>query len=251
METAFDHNKLLKKIAKEKLIPHGIIQEGKSRTFLYDNGWWTIVIEFQSSSWSKGSYLNIGVDFNFFPRDHFAFTYGHREKGFEEAKDENHFTQMINDYCDFTILKVDELKVKFKDVWAATNTFKKQVDNDPWDNFELGVLYSLTGNISNAKKYLQKVKKEKCEHDFEFARQKLVSEILTWLDNDETFLINIKQLINQTRQLKKLPIVELDNLRERKITPNIGIANSGADGKTMSFWNSIKQWFGQTNKAKH
>ena len=74
---------------------------------------------------------------------------------------------------------------------------------------------------------------------------------MTWLENDETFLIKIKELINQTRQLKKLSVVELDNLRERKTTPNKGIANSGADGKTMSFWNSIKQWFGQTNKAKH
>lgn len=36
-----------------------------------------------------------------------------------------------------------------------------------------------------------------------------------------------------------------------KPTANIGIANSGADGKTMSFWKSVKQWFGLTNKAKH
>jgi hypothetical protein len=41
-------------------------------------------------------------------------------------------------------------------------------------------------------------------------------------------------------------------MTDEKITAhNIGIANSGADGKTMSFWNSIKQWFGLTNKAKH
>lgn len=41
-------------------------------------------------------------------------------------------------------------------------------------------------------------------------------------------------------------------MTDEKITAhNIGIANSGADGKTISFWNSIKQWFGLTNKAKH
>ena len=41
-------------------------------------------------------------------------------------------------------------------------------------------------------------------------------------------------------------------MTDEKITAhNIGIANSGADGKTMGFWNSIKQWFGLTNKAKH
>ena len=229
METGFDHNKLLKKIAKDRLSPEGIIQAGRSRTFLYDNGWWTIVIEFQSSSWSKGSYLNIGVDFNFYPRDYFAFSYGSREKGFEEANDENHFTQIINDYCDFTIEKVKKLKIKFNDIWTATNTFKKGVDDDPWDHFSLGVLYGLTGNLSKSKKYLRKVSKEKCEHDYEFERKKIVTEILGCLNSDETFLTKIKELINQARQLKKLPVVDLGNLRERK---------------TMPIWNSIKQCFG-------
>lgn len=39
--------------------------------------------------------------------------------------------------------------------------------------------------------------------------------------------------------------------RGNKTAYNIGIANSGADGKTMNFWKSIKQWFGLKNKAKH
>jgi len=209
METSFDHNRLLKKIAKERLIPFDIVQEGKSRTFLYDNGWWTIVIEFQSSSWSKGTYLNIGVDFNFYPRDYFAFTYGHREKSFEEAKDEAHFTKIINDYCDFTIKKVKDLRSKFQDLWAATKHFKKQAGNDPWDNFILGVLYGMMGHLSKAKGYLKKVQKEKCEHDFEFERQKLVNEMLTWLGNEQIFINNMKSLINKSRQMKKLPIVDL------------------------------------------
>jgi hypothetical protein len=41
-------------------------------------------------------------------------------------------------------------------------------------------------------------------------------------------------------------------MADEKITAhNKGIAKSGADGKTMSIWNSIKQWFGQTNKVKY
>jgi hypothetical protein len=251
MEATFDHNKLLKKTAKERLTPFGITQKGSSRTFLFDNDWWTIIIEFQPSSFSKGSYLNIGLDFNFYPRDHFAFTYGYRENGFEEADNETTFIKIINDYCDLTITKLDDLKVKFKDVWTATNTFKKHIDKDPWNKFDLAILYSLTGNISDSRKLLNDIKKQKCEYDYEFKRQQLVTEILLWFDDDETFLSKIKELINQTRQLKKLPVVNLDNLQERKTTPNIGIANSGTDGKPISIWNSIKQRFGLTNKAKH
>jgi hypothetical protein len=41
-------------------------------------------------------------------------------------------------------------------------------------------------------------------------------------------------------------------MADEKITAhNIGVANSRADGKTMSFWNLTKQWLGLTNKAKH
>jgi hypothetical protein len=36
-----------------------------------------------------------------------------------------------------------------------------------------------------------------------------------------------------------------------KTTANIGIANSGANGKTRNFRNTIRHWFGLTNEAKH
>ena len=218
MEAVFDHNKLLKKIAKERLLPHGIIQQGKSRSFLYDNGWWTIIIEFQSSSFSKGTYLNIGVDFNFYPREDFAFTYGYREKGFESVKDEKQFEQLIIEYCNYAIAKVEELKKKFQDVYSAVKTFRKAGTGSGWDNFNLGVLYGISGQLSVAKSFHKKVVKEKCEYDYEFERQQLATEILTWLNDANTFLENIKSLISKTRQMKKLPLVDLDNLQERKTT---------------------------------
>jgi hypothetical protein len=244
METSFDHNKLLKKVAKERLKPFRITQKGSSRTFLFDNGWWTIVIEFQPTSYSKGSYLNIVLDFNFYPRDYFAFTYGNREKGFEEANDEALFVKIINDYCDLAISKVDTLTVQFRDVWSAAKTFKKQVDKDPWNEFDLAMLYRLTQRVAASKKLLLKLKKQKCEYDYEFERQKVVTEILSWLDNDEIFLVKIKELINQTRQLKKLPLIELGNLQERRTTPGSRIAGSGTDGKIIRAWNFTRKWFG-------
>jgi len=62
--------------------------------------------------------------------------------------------------------------------------------------------------------------------------------------DDITFVIGkwddrLQDLFNQYRQRL-----------EEKTAHNIGIANSRREGKTMSFWNSIKQWFTQTNKAR-
>ncbi len=227
MTTQIDHNKLLKKIAKERLKPYRIFQQGQSRTFLYDKGWLTIVIEFQPSSYSKGTYLNIGVDFNFYPRDYFAFVYGYRETGFEEFRDEEQFAKLVNDLCDLTIKRVEELDRKFIDIWTALKTADKEKADDTWRIYEVAVLNILTSNFDKARKQLFQVSKTKCEYDYEIERKKVADELLDWLQERPADLDKIENLINKTRQLKKLPTVTLDNLTERKTTPNSTLPKAG------------------------
>ena len=227
MTTQIDHNKLLKKIAKERLKPCGIIQQGQSRTFFYDKGWFTIVIEFQPSSWSKGTYLNIGVDFNFYPRDYFAFVYGYREKGFEEFKDEEQFNKIVNELCELTIKRVQQLEQKFIDVWTALKIAEKEKGGDTWRIYELAVLNILTSNFYKARKQLLQVSKTKCEYNWEMERKKVADELIDWLQERPANLDKIENLINKTRQLKKLPTVKLDNLTERKTTPDRTLPKAG------------------------
>ena len=75
------HTKLLNAAAREVLRPLGISQKGRSRTWLDDRGWWLGVIEFQPSDWDRGSYLNVGVNWLWNPKDHLSFDYGHRVDG--------------------------------------------------------------------------------------------------------------------------------------------------------------------------
>jgi hypothetical protein len=227
MTTQIDHNKLLKKIAKERLKPYEIVQQGQSRTFLYDRGWFTIVIEFQPSSWSKGTYLNIGVDFNFYPRDYFAFGYGYREKGFEEFKDEEQFNKLVNELCELTIKRVQELEQKFTDLWTALKTVEKEKADDTWRIYEVAILNILTSNFDKARKQLFQVSKTNCEYDWEIERKKVADELLDWLKEKPRDLDKIENLINKTRQLKKLPTVTLDNLNERKTTHNSTMPKAG------------------------
>lgn len=227
MKTQIDHNKLLKKTAKERLKPYGIIQQGQSRTFLYDKGWFTIVIEFQPSSWSKGTYLNIGVDFNFYPRDYFAFGYGYREKGFEEFKSEDQYNKSVNELCDLIIKRVQELDQKFIDIWTALKTADREKENDTWRIYEVAVLNILTSNFDKARKQLIQVSKAKCEYDWEIERKKVTDELIDWLQERPTDLEKIENLINKTRQLKKLPTVTFDYLTERNTTPSITLPKEG------------------------
>ncbi len=73
-----DHNKLIKLEANSVLKPNGLFQKGSSRTWIDDNGWFLIIVEFQPSNWGKGSYLNVSVHYLWDDRDYLSFDYGHR-----------------------------------------------------------------------------------------------------------------------------------------------------------------------------
>jgi hypothetical protein len=47
--------------ACDVLKPMGLVQRGRSRLWLDDRAWWLCLVEFQPSSWSRGTYLNVGV----------------------------------------------------------------------------------------------------------------------------------------------------------------------------------------------
>ena len=78
MAVAHPHSKLLTAAARSALRPLGLVQKGRSRTWLDDQGWWLGVVEFQPSSYSRGSYLNVGVNWLWNPKDYLSFNYGHR-----------------------------------------------------------------------------------------------------------------------------------------------------------------------------
>ncbi len=63
MEDKNIHSKIIKQVCKEILIPLGVFQKGSSRLYLDDNDYFFTVVEFQPSSWDKGTYLNIGLTF--------------------------------------------------------------------------------------------------------------------------------------------------------------------------------------------
>ena len=55
------HTKLINEAAREVLAPLGLRRVGRSRLWVDDQRWWIGVVEFQPSSWARGSYLNVGV----------------------------------------------------------------------------------------------------------------------------------------------------------------------------------------------
>ncbi len=205
MTTTIDHNKLLKKVVKEQLKPFGIFQKGQSRTFLYDKGWSTIIIEFQPSSYSKGTFLNVGLDFNFYPRNYFAFGYGYRENGFEQFDNEKQFTDLTINLCELAIKKVKELDEKFLNIPKALSTLNKEDSNDTWRLFDKAILNVLNDKFDQSKKILNVIINRECKYDYEFQRKQVAHDLLMNSNSDVELLNKINSLIIQTREQKKLP----------------------------------------------
>lgn len=87
-----DHNKIIRKAAREILAPMGLIQKGQSRTWIDDNGWYFTVVEFQPSAYGKGSYLNVGIHFLWTKHDYLSYDIGGRKNSFVDFNgDESQF----------------------------------------------------------------------------------------------------------------------------------------------------------------
>jgi hypothetical protein len=211
MTAKFDMNRMIKEIANKRLSPYEIFQKGKSRTFLRDMGWYTILIEFQPSLGSQGTYLNIGADFNFYPRENFAFSYGYRQREFEDFKNSEQLSILVNELCDLSIKKVKQICNEFRNIPSALTALQKEKLDNTWRIYEMGILYAFSQNLEAAKQNLKKVSLEKCEYDWQVERKTVTDNILNWIDNN-SFTQNMTNLIAETRKLKKLPKVNLDTL---------------------------------------
>src|SRR5579872_1713019 len=55
-----EHGKLIAAAAKAALLPLGCRRKGQSRCWYSDERFWYVLIEFQPSAWSRGTYINVG-----------------------------------------------------------------------------------------------------------------------------------------------------------------------------------------------
>src|SRR5438045_5748615 len=88
------HDKIITDAAKAALGRLNFRRKCRSRTWLADHGWWLTVVEFQPSSWSKGSYLNVAAHWLWSDSGHLSFDYVGRTKGFEEYANDDQFAPL-------------------------------------------------------------------------------------------------------------------------------------------------------------
>lgn len=165
------HNKIINDVANKILKPEGLFRIGSSRKWIEDNGYYFTIVEFQPSSYLKGSYLNAGLDFLWEMTDDLnnilKYDLGGRiiiEKGTQfieyrpELKNcEKLFTLQTEEFAGVALENVKEYR-KFRDLGYAKKMLVKKAEEtlgsvQCWELYQLSMLCFFKGDYKEGKEY--------------------------------------------------------------------------------------------------
>ena len=139
------HSTLLTSAAKRILKPSGLFQKGCSRTWLGDQVWWMVAVEFQPSDWSQGSYLNVGCMWLWNTKQHISFDVGYRVNGFFAFENEKQFGPVADGLAVGALEKVGEYRRLFSSIHDVSNYYFENAPKGFWPCFNAAIAHSLAG----------------------------------------------------------------------------------------------------------
>jgi len=161
------HSKLLNEAARQVLGPLGLTQKGRSRTWLDDHGWWLGVVEFQPSSFGRGSYLNVGVNWLWTPKDYLSYDFGGRLDvgGYAEYETDDQFRPLAMKLAALASEEVARLRELFPTVDAAAKRLAREKEPSVVEAIDAGIALGLTGDGDRA--------------------GRMLARYMTWFESDE------------------------------------------------------------------
>ena len=204
--SATDHNRLIRDAARRHLAPLGVLQKGRSRTWIDDRGWWLITVEFQPSGWSRGTYLNVGATWLWYLKDHLSFDFGHRVEGFRELTGAN-AEYACDEVARRATREVEALRARIPDIDAVAREHKVAPAGDLWPLHHVAVAEALTGHCDDARRRFETLGLTSADDgDIAWLRElrARASFLLSLVGNARAFSEEIRSTIHQTRQALSL-----------------------------------------------
>jgi len=148
------HSRLINAAAKVVLRPLGCVQKGRSRTWLDDRVWWVGVVEFQPSSWAKGSYLNVGACWLWYEKDFLSFDAGYRVESFHPFTGNEAFELVAEKLAERASHEVTALRERFPSPSHVQSWIAAKPRTSIWDHYHLAVSAGLAGATDQSKRSL-------------------------------------------------------------------------------------------------
>jgi hypothetical protein len=206
------HDRIIANAAKEALGPLGFKRKGRSRTWFADSGWWLVVVEFQPSSWSKGSYLNVAAHWLWSETGSLSFDFGGRIAEHVEYVTEDQFTLAIEQLSQRAALESRRLADLFDSLTNAAEVLLeagKQRNLHPgWSDYNAGVAAALIGQHDEARRMFKTILDSPAPPG---SLLHLAAERMELLLSDQTsFRGQVLSLIKQQREALRLPSLTTD-----------------------------------------
>ncbi|MGZ6267624.1 MAG: hypothetical protein ACXWNR_03550 [Candidatus Limnocylindrales bacterium] len=198
-----DHNRILRDACRDVLVPLGLIQKGRSRIWLDDHRWHVTVVEFQPSSWSKGSYLNVGVMWLWFAKDYLSFDLGHRVRGMESAESGD-WASRVRALAQSAATRVKAIRDEIPDVSAAARVLMDDAEGPWWPQFHAAVAVGLAGDVVRSERLCADLLRLEARHDWQQALHARVHDLQVHLGDERAFRAYVTGEIQQCRLALKL-----------------------------------------------
>jgi len=215
-----DHNKIIHQLASERLKPLGLIQKGRSRTWLDDHGWWLIVVEFQPSSSSQGSYCNTGIDYLWWPKDHLAFgwdwarvqtesgdfiSFSGDLDGFETA-----FHSMVDGAAKVTLRHRRSQGSDDQTVLRGLTRRRRRRGTPLYSDYDVAAASGLLGDMKRARKAFGRIAStDDDQRDWVLRAKDTASTLASLLERPGDFAVELADRVAITRSALKLPEASL------------------------------------------
>jgi hypothetical protein len=203
------HSRLLTHAAHAVLRPLGLQQKGRSRTWLDDQGWWIGVVEFQPSSWSKGSYLNVGVTWPWHPGDEpfLFFDVSSRVEGFVEYSSPEQFEPEAVRLAERAAREIRSLRARLPDLETAGRLLAEECRLfSGWPCWDAAVAFALAGGTRHAVEMFDAVEATDDDRDWWLPVQRQARRWAHLLQDDERkFRAEAQKLIERNRTAFGLP----------------------------------------------
>jgi hypothetical protein len=223
MSTQHPHSRLITAAAREVLRPLGLVQQGRSRLWYADHDWYLINVEFQPSSFTRGSFVNVGVQWLWNVADQRVFHFGHRlwwkDGDFYEYESDEQFAPLARKLAIRAADRVAYYRELFPTVAAAAEALN---DDARWVGLEhrshnpeprdQGIAAGLAGDAETARRrfreriaaYEGDLAADEIFGDWEHREAARVRRLDELLDDPERFRAEIDGDVRRTREVLRL-----------------------------------------------
>jgi hypothetical protein len=155
MGTTNEHGMLITAAAKAALLPLGCKQIGRSRTWISDQGFWVVQIEFQPSGWSKGSYLNVSPIWLWL---RMGDGRGNRRvANFISYERVDQFTPLVIGMAARAAEEVLTLRQKFRSLSDVYRDFMSRITGEGFPIYRAAITAGLIGDVATAHQLFRRI----------------------------------------------------------------------------------------------